>query len=134
MDLGAYRTSWNESFSYSSAELDAALPRERASYERTTAILCAHSTAHGHWPYQACSDLRDNAPHGVGRSGSGTLGSRRGTNHHSARSKLGNLAAYAGTLLHELGHATSGTVDQSMEFEEVLSVMLGRVAATALAS
>ncbi len=43
------------------------------------------------------------------------------------RSKLRSLADYAGTLLHEAAHATTGAFDVTREFEAVLTDYLGRV-------
>jgi len=48
------------------------------------------------------------------------------------RSKLATLAGYASTLLHEVGHATTGTVDATREFEYVLTSYLGQTSVAAL--
>ena len=48
------------------------------------------------------------------------------------RSKLSSLVGYAATLLHEVGHATTGTVDATPEFERVLTSYLGKTSAEAL--
>jgi hypothetical protein len=48
------------------------------------------------------------------------------------RDQLSGTASYAGTLLHEIGHMVSDATDGTMEFEQVLSELLGQVAATAL--
>jgi hypothetical protein len=48
------------------------------------------------------------------------------------RSKLASLLGYAATLLHEAGHATTGTVDATREFEAVLTGYLGRTATAAI--
>ena len=48
------------------------------------------------------------------------------------RDQLSGIASYAGTLLHEIGHMVSGTSDGTLDFEQVLSELLGRVAATVL--
>jgi hypothetical protein len=48
------------------------------------------------------------------------------------RDQLNALARYAGTLLHEIGHMASGTVDGTLEFETELSRLLGIAAAAAL--
>ena len=49
------------------------------------------------------------------------------------RSELRSLDAYAGTLLHEVAHAVSGTPDVSAGFEDALTAEAGGVAKTALA-
>lgn len=43
------------------------------------------------------------------------------------RTQLKNLKAFAGTLLHELAHATSGASDISSEFEDELTKYLGAI-------
>ncbi|HKZ87119.1 MAG TPA: ATP-binding protein [Anaerolineae bacterium] len=48
------------------------------------------------------------------------------------RSKLSSLLGYAATLLHELGHATTGTVDATREFEHVLTDYLGKTSIAAI--
>jgi hypothetical protein len=48
------------------------------------------------------------------------------------RSQLCSLAAFAGTLLHEIAHAKSGFGDVSRDFELVLTDFLGQTAASGL--
>jgi hypothetical protein len=48
------------------------------------------------------------------------------------RDQLATRTQFAGTLLHELAHAQSGEPDNSLEFEDALTVVLGRVAHAAL--
>jgi hypothetical protein len=48
------------------------------------------------------------------------------------RSRLSALISYAATLLHEVGHATTGAVDATREFEHVLTDYLGRVSVVAI--
>ena len=45
--------------------------------------------------------------------------------------QLSGLASYAGTLLHEIGHMTSGTIDGTLDFQSKLSRLLGITAAPA---
>lgn len=49
------------------------------------------------------------------------------------RSELGSLEAFAGTLLHEITHATTGSDDITREFENGLTTALGKAAARAIA-
>jgi hypothetical protein len=46
------------------------------------------------------------------------------------RSQLKSLSSFAGTLLHEIGHAKSGYDDVTRDFENELTDMLGKVAAS----
>lgn len=48
------------------------------------------------------------------------------------RDQLGDRATFAGTLLHEAAHATSGADDYSRAFEQALTSLLGRIAISAL--
>lgn len=48
------------------------------------------------------------------------------------RSKLSSLTGYAATLLHEVGHATTGAEDMTRVFERVLTDYLGVTATAAL--
>jgi hypothetical protein len=45
---------------------------------------------------------------------------------------LASLEKYAGTLLHEVTHAISGTGDVSREFEIALTDVLGKIVAKVL--
>lgn len=48
------------------------------------------------------------------------------------RSKLSSLMGYAATLLHEIGHATTGAPDVTRAFEHVLTEYLGKTSVIAL--
>jgi len=48
------------------------------------------------------------------------------------RSQLKSIEDYAGTLLHEVAHAISGTTDVSREFEDELTRLLGIISSRAL--
>jgi hypothetical protein len=48
------------------------------------------------------------------------------------RTQLKELKAYAGTLLHEVGHARSDAGDVSPEFEAELTNLLGTIASKAV--
>jgi hypothetical protein len=48
------------------------------------------------------------------------------------RSQLRSLRDYAGTLLHEVAHATSGALDVSARFEDELTRELGSIASSSL--
>lgn len=48
------------------------------------------------------------------------------------RNQLKNLESFAGTVLHEAAHATSGASDVTEEFEQELTVLLGKLTKNAL--
>jgi hypothetical protein len=49
-----------------------------------------------------------------------------------SRNQLQDIACYAGTLLHELTHAGSGTQDRTLEFEVQLTQTMGSIADRAM--
>jgi len=49
-----------------------------------------------------------------------------------SRAQLSSLAGFAATLLHEAGHAMTGAVDATRDFESVLTNYLGKIAVIAL--
>jgi hypothetical protein len=59
------------------------------------------------------------------------VGAEGGPDRHQG-SELRSLEAYAGTLLHEVARAVSGTPDVSAAFEESLTAEIGTVAGSAL--
>jgi len=50
------------------------------------------------------------------------------------RDQLESIEVFAGTLLHELVHAISGAQDQSIDFENELSALIGQLAADAISN
>jgi hypothetical protein len=50
------------------------------------------------------------------------------------RDQLESIEVFAGTLLHELVHATSDAQDQSIEFENALTALIGKLAADAISN
>ena len=45
------------------------------------------------------------------------------------RAELGSMESYAGTLLHEAAHASSGASDSTRDFENELTIIIGKVSA-----
>jgi hypothetical protein len=50
------------------------------------------------------------------------------------RDQLRSIATFAGTLLHEIAHVVSEAPDVDRDFEELLTVFLGRIADRVLGS
>jgi hypothetical protein len=130
VDLDRYRAQWNESFQFSfvdPAELSAA---ERAIFERTDAILALV----GGRPKQVeqiliSTTMRLGATDYAEAAGLWEPKERRIV---IKRDQLRSLLAYAGTLLHEVTHATSGTPDISAGFEDALTAELGELATASI--
>jgi len=131
-DLDAYRDAWNNSFSFTFVEPAAMSDAERAVYDFTAAIAALAGTD---LAQPAAPAVRISETMRLNDTGHPVLGLWEPQHHRIVihRDQLAGLPAYAGTLLHEIGHHRSGTDDGTLEFEQQLTELLGRIATTALA-
>ena len=131
-DLDAYRDAWNNSFSFTFVEPAAMSDAERAVYDRTAAIAALAGTD---LAQPAAPAVRISETMRLNDTGHPVLGVWEPQHHRIVirRDQLAGLPMYAGTLLHEIGHHRSRTDDGTLEFEQQLTELLGRIAATALA-
>lgn len=126
--LEGYVEEFNESFRYEFVEPERLTPDERKIYSQTPMLLklvgVSASTAP---PVRISETMRVNldATEGVWDADLGEIVIKR--------DQLASLTSYAGTLLHEVAHATTGAVDATRHFESVLTEFLGSTAAAALA-
>jgi Protein of unknown function (DUF2510) len=130
VNLDQYRNDWNESFSFSFVDLVAMTEQERTVYARTREIGALASidlTRQG--ISVLVSETMRLSDHGDPVLGIWEASDRRIV---IRRDQLAGLASYAGTLLHEIGHAASGTTDGTLDFETELTRLLGATAARAL--
>ena len=130
VDLERYKANWNESFQFSFVDPSDLTPDERAVFDQAGTIL----------------DLRGGRPANlreilisttmrIGASGyaeAAGLWEPKEGRIVIKRDQLGSLEAFAGTLLHEVAHAVSGTPDISSGFEDALTTEAGRIADRAL--
>lgn len=125
--LEAYVEEYNTSFEYSFSDYANLTNEERRIYDLTPRILALVGiTGNRIPPIRISETMRvttDNTE-GVWDSSIPAIVIKR--------SKLASLLGYAATLLHEAGHATTGTVDATRDFEEVLTGYLGRTATAAI--
>lgn len=130
LDLDSYRSEWNASFSFTFVGTDAMTAGERAVFGRTREIgaLVGVDLDRRKTQVLISETMRLND------AGDPVLGlwEASGPRIVVRRDQLGCLASYAGTLLHEIGHMTSGTDDCSLDFESELSRLLGVTATAAL--
>lgn len=130
VNLERYRDNRNESLSFRFVSPAAMTPPERAVYARTAEIsaLVGFDLTRQGVSVEVSETMRLN------ERGDLTLGLWQKDEQRIVvrRDQLRSLASYAGTLLHEIGHATSGTKDSTLDFEEVLTELLGLSAAWAL--
>ena len=130
VDLGRFRQQWNESFTFTFVAPRHLAADERAIFERADEILALR----GGRP----AIVREILVSETMRLGASDFAESQGVWEANEgrivvkRSELRSLETYAGTLLHEVAHAISGTRDISADFEHALTNELGSVAASAI--
>jgi hypothetical protein len=130
VDLNRYRNEWNDSFSFTFVEPATMTPSEQAVFAWTGEIA---ALAHVDLSRRNVAVLISETMR-LNDAGSPVLGIWESAERRVVirRDQLSGIASYAGTLLHEIGHMVSGSSDGTLDFEQVLSELLGRVAATVL--
>lgn len=130
VDLDGYRDEWNSSFSFTFVDAEAMTSAEQEVFGRTQELgaLVGANLAGRKITILISETMRLN------ETGNPVLGLWEGAERRIVvrRDQLAALSHYAGTLLHEIGHMTSGTRDGSLDFESELSRLLGVTAAAAL--
>jgi len=128
-DLDVFHQEWDNSFTFRFVEPEDLNPSEQAVFEQTDAI----STLYGK-KRPPINTVRISETMRVDRAGYEAAGLWQGEDRSIIikRAQLRKLQAYAGTLLHELTHAATGTSDRTLEFENALTDLLGRIAEAAL--
>jgi hypothetical protein len=130
VDLERYKAQWNESFQFSFVEPGELTADERAIFDLADPILALR----GGRPARVREILISTTMR-IGASGyaeAAGLWEPKEARIIIKRDQLGSLEAFAGTLLHEIAHAVSGTPDISAGFEDALTGETGRVAHQAL--
>lgn len=125
--LETYVQEYNNSFRYTFIDVHELTPEERHIYDLTPRILALITLNSNQIPPIRISEtMRITSDETLG------VWDPQIRAIVIKRSQLSDLSKYAATLLHEVGHATTGTVDATREFERVLTCYLGQVAAKAI--
>jgi hypothetical protein len=125
-DLLVYQSQWEESFEFKFVKHEDLSPGERFLYERWKDITKLVGGIPANVREIRISEtmrptfLTGSDAQGLWDPASGSIIIKR--------SELTSLAAFAGTLLHEVAHARTGYGDVSREFENELTHMLGTLA------
>ena len=112
---------FNESFSYTFAAPESLLDAERAIYERTSEILALVGVNPPEAPPVEISETMR-----VGLDTTNGVWDRERRTIVIKRSQLGSLPEYAGTLLHEAAHATTGAMDVTRAFRGRVECVPGK--------
>jgi len=125
-DLGQYNLEWNESFEFKFVKPDELTKSEREIYEKTSNIFKLIGGKPNAIKEIVISETMRREESGMEASGLWEPNKERIV---VKRDQLKNLESYAGTLLHETGHALSGAGDVSREFEYELTNIIGQISA-----
>ena len=123
-DLGQYNLEWNESFEFKFVKPSELSTSEREIYDKTPDIF----NLIGGKP-KMIKEISISETMRREDSGSEAVGLWEPNKERIIikRDQLKKMILYAGTLLHETGHALSGAGDVSREFESELTNIIGKV-------
>lgn len=121
-DLGQYNTEWNESFEFKFVKPSELTTSERKIYDKTLDIF----NLIGGKP-KVIQEIFISETMRREESGADAVGLWGGGRIVIKRDQLKKMESYAGTLLHETGHALSGAGDVSTEFELELTYIIGKI-------
>jgi len=125
IDLNLYRDEWNNSFQFSFVDVDRLTAKEKSVLSHKEKLLKIVGKRVNRVKEIKISEtmrinrFNDDEALGVWIPDEQIVVIRR--------DQLAKVKSFAGTLLHELIHATTDTDDVSLEFEQELTKMLGRV-------
>ena len=125
-DLGQYNLEWNESFEFKFVKPSELNTSEREIYDKTLDIF----NLIGGKP-KMIKDILISETMRREESGMEAVGLWESSKERIVvkRDQLKKIVLYAGTLLHETGHALSGAEDVSREFESELTNIIGKISA-----
>ena len=125
-DMSQFVTEYSESFVFKFVKPEELGSRERAIYDRTGAIL----ELIGGRPEDVREILISETMREEGSGAdAGGLWEYSTGRIIIKRAELGSMESYAGTLLHEAAHASSGASDSTRDFENELTSIIGKVSA-----
>jgi hypothetical protein len=121
-DLSQFKQTWNESFEFTFVSPSKLTPSERAIYEVTPKILTLIGGLPSNVKEIKISETMRMETYAFVEA----VGLWDPPSIIIKRTQLRSLEEYAGTLLHEIAHASSGAPDISSEFEQSLTELLGK--------
>jgi len=130
-DLEGFRDEWNRSFEFKFVDPGELTKEERMVFDRTSQTADLVGGMPKNVKKVMISETMRIESSGYGEA----TGLWEGAEERIIikRTQLRSLKDYAGTLLHEIAHARSGTRDISREFEDQLTSLLGLIVSSVLA-
>lgn len=123
-DLGQYNIEWNESFEFKFVKPSELTASEREIYDKTSDIFNLIGGKPKIVKEVTISETMRREDSGMEAAGLWEPSEERIV---IKRDQLKKMEWYAGTLLHETGHALSGAGDVSREFESELTNIIGKI-------
>lgn len=123
-DLGQYNIEWNESFEFKFVKPSELTASEREIYDKTSDIFNLIGGKPKIVKEVTISETMRREDSGMEAAGLWEPSEERIV---IKRDQLKKMERYAGTLLHETGHALSGAGDVSREFESELTNIIGKI-------
>jgi HSP90 family molecular chaperone len=124
-DLTQFQSDWNDSFEFKFVEPDKLSPAEKTVYDTIPRIVELIGGLPANVKHIKISETMRMETYafveasGLWEPSTGSIIIKR--------TQLKRLEEFAGTLLHEIGHARSGAPDVSSEFERSLTELLGKI-------
>lgn len=131
-DLEGFRYEWNRSFEFKFVDPSALTREERLVFDKTKQIIALIGGPPGNVKKITISETMRMETTGYGEAAG--LWEEAEERIIIKRTQLRSLKEYAGTLLHEIAHARSGTTDISREFEDELTSLLGLMSSNVVLS
>lgn len=125
-DLGQYNLEWNKSFEFKFVKPSELTASEQKIYDKTSGIFNLIGGKPDMIKEISISETMRREESGMEAVGLWESDMKRII---IKRNQLKNVKLYAGTLLHETGHALSGAGDVSREFELELTDIIGKISA-----
>lgn len=125
-DLGQYNLEWNKSFEFKFVKPSELTASEQKIYDKTSGIFNLIGGKPDMIKEISISETMRREEFGMEAVGLWESDMKRII---IKRNQLKNVKLYAGTLLHETGHALSGAGDVSREFELELTDIIGKISA-----
>lgn len=129
-DLGEFQDQWNQSFEFKFVTEKDLTAKERNFFQATDAILSLAGGRPRNVKAIQISETMRIDPNSF-REAEGLWEERSGR-IIIKRTTLKSLESYAGTLVHEVGHARTGAPDISDEFEQELTRLIGTIASNSI--
>lgn len=132
VDLTQYRKEWNDGFSYQFVAPEDLTAPEAEILASAGAVIALGGSRLGR--RGKVGEIAVSETMRLSDEGAQVLGVWEESHRRIIvrRDQLATRTLFAATVLHELAHAQSGEPDNSLEFEDALTVLLGRVAHAAL--